>query len=325
MIDPIFQRTSRRLFCCGLCIVMGCGAENAVPNPQPIRDTQAQPQPAAPVKVEPVEELTEPKTADLFQAASRGNVNDVKFYVRKDPEALNRANENGMYPIHLAAMNGHDKVLQVLLKAGADVNTPHSRVQATPLQYAATGGHIEAARALLDAKANVNAKDSEGRTPLAWAATSARTAMAKLLLERGADASLAAENGMTPIHQAANVGDTKLLEALVQGGVDVNMRHPRVQATPLQYAATGGHIEAARALLDARANVNATDNAGRTPLMWAASKGQTAIVKLLLERGADAKQKTPNGWTALKYAEKEKHAEIVELLNQQDSKDREAG
>jgi ankyrin repeat protein len=270
----------------------GCGAKDVAQDPIPIAQAPPQTQ-AVPASPDSADTLAEPKTADLFEAAKLGNNNDVKFYLRKDPEALNRSDANGMFPIHLAAIAGHSKVLTTLLQAGADANAQHTRVQATPLQYAATGGHVDAARVLLDAKANVNATDIDGRTPLMWAATSGQAQVAKLLLEHGADANQTNEAGMSPIHLAANKGHAQVLKVLLQAGADVNSPHPGNQATPLQDAAMGGYVEAARVLIDAKANLNATDSTGRTPLMWAATKGQASIVKLLLERGAAANQ---NPW-----------------------------
>ena len=214
MNNTLFTVVSRGLLSCGLSFVIGCGGNDAAQNPKPIQETQAQPQPAPLIKVEPVEKLQEPKTVDLFQAASLGNVNDVKFYLRSDPEALHRPNEVGMYPVHLAARRGQGKVLQILLQAGADVDAPQIRVQASPLQYAATGGYVEAVRVLLDAKANVNATDSVGRTPLMWAATKGRVSVVKMLLERGVDANQETPTGWTALMYAEQGKHAEVVELL---------------------------------------------------------------------------------------------------------------
>src|SRR4051812_31313190 len=97
-----------------LTMVVGCGGNNGVQDPAP---AQVQPPPAAPLKSEPVEELAKPKTISLIHAATVGNVNDVKAYLRTDPESIKSADGIGMQPIHLAAINGHVEVLQILLKA----------------------------------------------------------------------------------------------------------------------------------------------------------------------------------------------------------------
>src|SRR4051794_40722484 len=128
----------------GLWFLLGCGRNSTGDNGAPPRSL---PQPLAPQsRAEPVEELKEPTTKSLFEAAAHGNVNDVKVYIRRDPEAVPRPNAVGLCPIHLAAEHGHSEAIRVLLRAGADVNTPHANVQATPLQYAAVHGHLDAVR-----------------------------------------------------------------------------------------------------------------------------------------------------------------------------------
>src|SRR3989338_8964346 len=58
-------------------------------------------------------------------------------------------------------------------------------------------------------------------------------------------------------------------------------------ATPLHIAAARGDINAVKALLEQRADVNKRDKNGSTPLNEASSKGHANIVSLLIEKGAD--------------------------------------
>ena len=56
--------------------------------------------------------------------------------------------------------------------------------------------------------------------------------------------------------------------------------------TPLHWAAEKDHVEIARALLDAGADIEAKTNWGDTPLNWAATLGSSNVADLLLGRGA---------------------------------------
>ena len=64
-------------------------------------------------------------------------------------------------------------------------------------------------------------------------------------------------------------------------------------------AARGGDTAAARALINAGANVNAQDDDGMTALMWTAFWGHTDAVRLLLNAGANANMQDNRGETAL--------------------------
>jgi ankyrin repeat protein len=57
--------------------------------------------------------------------------------------------------------------------------------------------------------------------------------------------------------------------------------------SPWKAAVKAGDVEALEALLDAGADIDATDEHGQTALMNAARDGHTPVVRLLVERGAD--------------------------------------
>ena len=114
---------------------------------------------------------------------------DVLLYAGATVESLTRV---GAYtPLHLASSRGHGAVVTRLLTAGSKPNV----VTATgvqPLHLAAQAGNAEAVKALLDKGADVNARDTtHGRTPLVFAASQGRVEAMKMLLAKGADAKLA--------------------------------------------------------------------------------------------------------------------------------------
>lgn len=67
-------------------------------------------------------------------------------------------------PLHLAARNGHSRVVEILLAAGIDVNvqTPGG----SALHEAALCGKDAVVRILLSSGADLGATDSHGRTPI---------------------------------------------------------------------------------------------------------------------------------------------------------------
>lgn len=90
-----------------------------------------------------------------------------------------------------------------------------------------------------------------------------------------------------PLLWAAAEGDVAEVRALIAGGANVNRYGP--DETPLIAAASRGydaaHKEIVKLLLDAGANINATDIYGRTALQSAARKGLNDMVSFLASRG----------------------------------------
>ncbi len=100
----------------------------------------------------------------------------------------------------------------------------------------------------------------------------------------------------------------------VEGG-NVDVRG-YAQVTALINAAQNGHSDIVRQLLEAGADINATNDFGVTALIWAATKGHSDIVRQLLEAGADinAKDIDNDGDTALINAAQKGHSDIIRQL-----------
>ena len=71
-------------------------------------------------------------------------------------------------PLHYASWKGHLSTIELLLSAGADIESTDALLY-TPLHHATAEGHYEAIRILLEHGASQAAVDKEGMTPLDWA------------------------------------------------------------------------------------------------------------------------------------------------------------
>ena len=88
-----------------------------------------------------------------------------------------------------------------------------------------------------------------------------------------------------------------------------NAQHNIITAT------MAGDLEAVRALVNKRVNVDLRDVDGATALIWAVSKGRIEIVKLLVRSGAKINaRRTNGGQTALMFATVKGYTEIAEFL-----------
>ncbi|KAH3869553.1 ankyrin repeat and SOCS box protein 13-like [Dreissena polymorpha] len=86
-------------------------------------------------------------------------------------------------------------------------------------------------------------------------------------------------------------------------------------------AATNGHEECVRLLLNHSANVNATNGAEDTALSTAAESGHFSIVRLVLDKGCDLNHQNASGYTALMKACENGHVEVVDFLLKSGAKD----
>ena len=116
--------------------------------------------------------------------------------------------------------------------------------------------------------------------------------------------------GESPLMLAALSGQLTLSEKLVKKGADVN----KTGWTPLHYAASNGHVEVIKLLLENHAYIDAESPNGSTPLMMASMYGNQQSVKLLLDEGADPLLKNQIGLTALQFAQRAERRDSAELL-----------
>jgi ankyrin repeat protein len=100
---------------------------------------------------------------------------------------------------------------------------------------------------------------------------------------------------------AARSNDVNLATTLLDAKADVNQTDDKGY-TPLILATYNDNFEVAQLLLKHGANTDIKDNSGRTALMGASFKGNEREVKLLLDNGANANAADSTGLTSMMYA-----------------------
>ena len=106
---------------------------------------------------------------------------------------------------------------------------------------------------------------------------------------------------MSELLDAASHGHTEVVKRLLDRGADINAKYDYGQ-TALFRAADNGHIEVVKLLLDRGAHIYAPYDDGWMLLLCAAYRGRTELVKLLLDRGADINAEDAVGTTPLDHA-----------------------
>lgn len=124
-----------------------------------------------------------------------------------------------------------------------------------------------------------------------------------------------------PLVWSIRRGDIPKVEKHIDQGVDTNKKIGWSGDTALNLAVRLGNLQIASMLVEAGADVGATDGNCQSPLMNASARGDVQMVKLLLEYGADVnKSNRCQGaeWicpaTALIAASWNLHSEVARIL-----------
>jgi ankyrin repeat protein len=120
----------------------------------------------------------------LYTAALRGHEKVVQMLLdaRADVNALGGGYSTALYT---AALRGHEKVVQKLLDAGADVNARGGQY-GTALQAASVNDHEKVVQMLLDARADVNAQRGMCGSALQAASVEGHEKVVQMLRAAGA-------------------------------------------------------------------------------------------------------------------------------------------
>ncbi len=138
-------------------------------------------------------------TEELLKAAAQGNRAKIESLLSMGLAA--DARNQSITALIEAAKNGHSECVEVLLKAGADVNHPYG-CDWTALIEAARKGHTECVDLLLKSGANVNWADQAGSTALIEASRGGHTGCVDLLVESGATGSSSLTEAKTGGHRS---------------------------------------------------------------------------------------------------------------------------
>lgn len=193
----------------------------------------------------------------------------------RDKADLNQVQIRGHNALFLAARSGYIEAVEAILSHGGDPNVQDNGF--TPLHALSefTNPDIRKAQKiaslLIDKGADVNAREALGATPLSALAglgPSIPPDLIKLLLNRGADPNIPDDLGITALHAMVLSHDTPAVHLLLARGAQTEVKSKAGQ-TPLQVAAMLGFADVVKALLDAGADPNATDDAaGKNAFEW---------------------------------------------------------
>jgi len=116
------------------------------------------------------------------------------------------------------------------------------------------------------------------------------------------------------VSEAAAKNDLESLRKLLEADGDPNEQETEEYWPPLLEASYADHVEAARLLLDAGADMYAPHSGGETPLLMAAQQGSARVFRLLVERGCLLDAAGENAPWMLTQAAAQGRLEIVKWM-----------
>ncbi|CAG0884545.1 unnamed protein product [Cyprideis torosa] len=220
------------------------------------------------------------------------------------PDYSERVPVNIPHEISFIAPQPCHQGVKILLAHGADCNAAYAEEKLTPLHITRTE---ETARLLLWHRAKVNFRSQKARTPLHHATADDLISVTKVLLIHGAKPNVADKEGKTPLHEAQSSEAARLL---IEKKADVNAKD-RNSMTPLFIAVSHDLHSVAEVLLNHEADPNITAKDWLSPLHEARSS-ETA--ELLIRHGANLNAKTRARETPLCTATKNGCHSVVRFL-----------
>lgn len=194
--------------------------------------------------------------SNLLEAVSENDIQLVREILSSKPD-LEIKDKNDRTALMIAAYNNYNKIAELLIDAGADVNA-QDNIQNSPFLYAGAEGNLAILKMGLENGANFNLYNRYGGTALIPAAEKGHLEVVKILTKVPD----------YPIDHINKLGWTALLEAIILS-----------EKSETQTAIV-------KTLVEAGSDVNIADINGISPLQHAKDKRLDDIVNILLKSGA---------------------------------------
>lgn len=250
-------------------------------------------------------------TASTSVTKEASNVLDSPTRKLRPPEE-NSVEATPDNDIFIAAQYGDWQRIELLIKQGIASATSKNEQGITPLHWAAINDRLLACKTLIDHGADVNAVGGDlNATPMMWAAKSGHTYIVHLLIHSGGDPAMTDNQGYNVLQLATHSSNVLLLIYLLHLDMPPDCVDPQGH-TCLMWAAYQGDALSVEVLLTWGADVKIRDHDGLTSLHWAVVRGNRQCIEKIIAEGADLTAKQNEGKTAHSLAIELKTSKALE-------------
>jgi uncharacterized protein len=270
----------------------------------------------------------------LNKAVSSHHLDIVKLLINAGADV----NSGFKRPVFTAAVNGHPKLVVILIKAGAKLDylggwTSRYPEGQHPLLAAIMHEHINVIKALIESGCNINFATLKHRTPLEFARHLKKPAVIEFLEKAGATevqeqmlnivgaATRGFPNRVIQLYSESEAKEQqKALRAAIENGHDSVIQAMATvldtdgNITGLCVAAGINRVDLIKQFLNADADINGYVGRDYPALLYAARANAMAAVEFLIKKGSDVNKADFRGETPLHIAAERGHLEIINKL-----------
>lgn len=254
----------------------------------------------------------------LTLAIATKNSKIVELLLRNQAD-VNSVNDFGWTPFIVAADIGNVNILKLLYKTGkiTNINATNNYGE-TAFIRATINGHVSVLKYLnKTVKVNTEMKQNQGYSALILAIRYSNEKAVKYLIKTfPKQVNIPDNRNLTPLAHAFLVGDGKIINTLLKvKNIDINTIDSRDGNTPFLIAITTSDKKTLAKLVKLGANINQVAGNTETSLMKAISAGNIEAVEFLMNFKVDVLLKNRIGLTALDYAERSGDVTILKLVS----------
>ena len=215
-------------------------------------------------------------------------------------------------PLHIAAQQGYAKVVERLLKLGAQTNKSDTQGN-TALLLACLYGHLNTASFIIKSDKNLNHKNNNEETCFTLAICSGNLDLVIHLMCKGIKVDYDEQLPINYLNLAVYYDKPHILQNLLSYGAPVYSVDNEGQCA-LHVASRLGNFPCVKILVKCGAPINTPTESGDRALHLASKSGSVDSVLELVQAGALVNTENRQEQKAIHLAAREGHAKVVEVL-----------